>query len=171
MKKIVFLFILLFTTTSLFSQPVQYASLEMVDGSPTGYTNILTLEWIHPDTVEISYSQRISTGGDEAVSYDLAGLDYNIVGNKITFECEENTWIIPFDEEYEPNICIPTGPNDQWLFCCDCRVEGDCGIKFIGSTPPRIECDEDMCSRCHGYLCGKVQGNFFIIVRAKAVIY
>jgi len=108
MKNIIFIFIIFLTTTSLYSQPVQYSSKEMSSCTPTGYTNVLTLLWINSDTVKVSYSQRISTGGDKVVSYDLAGLDYSIVNNKISFDCEEDTWIIPFDEEYEPSICVPS---------------------------------------------------------------
>lgn len=176
MKKnlvLVLLLILAMMTNSLLSQPVQYTSKEMNGCTPTGYTNVITLLWINSDTVQVSKSQRISTGNDSTCSYDLAGLDYTENGNTITFQCEEDIWVIPFEGDLYLSKCVDFG---NFSLTCDCEGEGSCDIlvNFDDNGDLHATCDHSPCTECCNpdVSTGPCSScNSFLILRAKSVIY
>lgn len=145
MKKTLLLITLLYATY-LVAQPVQYASKEINGCNPTGYTNILTLEWLTSDTVRVSKSQRLSTGGDIVCSYDLAGLDTSKTESSITFLCEDNIWVIPFEGNLNPTIC-QNFPG--YTLCCTCEGLGECKIDVtIIDNVLHTSCNDGQCTAC-----------------------
>ncbi|MFH1050396.1 MAG: hypothetical protein V1779_05620 [bacterium] len=173
-----YIYILLFVFVSclnnLYSQPVQYASLEIVNGSPTGYTNVITLLWINSDTVQVTKSQRISTGGDTAITYNLASLDYTQYENEVIFTLEDDVWIIPFDQGSNPSLC----QSGNLYFGCECKAApapptGSCGI-WTYDDGTKSRCFQNTCSGfCQPYYRDACTsgGTTAIILKAKEVIY
>ena len=145
MKKVLFiisLIVMMLTQRVFCGDTKDYTCLQVEDCVCTGYTTVLTVEWITEDTIKITRNERESEAGDSVYLYNLTPNPMIIDGNEGTIECGQNTWFVPFDPGYVFYDC-----SGEFLFVCDCE-EGDEFDCIVLETEELIKCKDITCPGC-----------------------
>ncbi|MFH1051520.1 MAG: hypothetical protein V1779_11395 [bacterium] len=144
MKKIIFFILFLLSQIYLFSETTDYRSLQIDGCTATGYTNILSFEWISDDTVKVQKSGGISTGNDKFCSYALSGVTVNKNDTGWTISGGDDIWMIPF----EGNLVATQCTEQVDLDCKCCGGTGNCHAEdeLIDDGSLILYCSQSSCT-------------------------
>lgn len=144
MKKLAFigLVITFLYSFSLMSQPIEHYSCLANDGGicTSEQAIVLTVEWITPETVQITRSSRLATDEDNFSCYNLTTQPTVIENNQAFIPGGPNVWIVQFN-----NFQMVAAGGGGGTFSCKCSGTGGCDVE---ETTKEIKCKKNGCDAC-----------------------